>query len=324
MPSPSSSLATLRPDLAGSLMEFDLDMNMNGMIGNQVLKTLNVDRESGKYGKIPIEQLLQNADTKRAPGSGYSRGNFTFTDASFACEEYGHEEPVDDREAKIYADYFDAELIATLRARSTIMIEAEKRIAAAVFNATTFTSQTTTVTNEWDDATNATPIANVNTAVNAIYDRTGVWADTLVINRKVFRNLRNCDKVKDAIASSGAGDPTKLTDITVQMLAQVFDLKNILVAGGTKNSATEGQTASPAQIWSDEYAMVCKAASSNDIREACLGRTFHYGGDGSQADGMVESYRDEVVRSDIVRVRHDVDESIIYTEVGQLLDNITT
>jgi len=134
MPSPSSSLATLRPDLAGSLMEFDLQMNLNGFVGSSVLPVTNVDRESGKFGKISLESLLQNSNTKRAAGAGYSRGNWTFTDASFACEEYGQEEPVDDREARIYADYFDAELVSTLRARSTIMVEAEKRIAAAVFN----------------------------------------------------------------------------------------------------------------------------------------------------------------------------------------------
>jgi hypothetical protein len=324
MASPSSSLATLRPDLAGSLMEFDLEMNLNGFVGSQVLPVINVDRESGKFGKIPLEQLLQSADTKRAAGAGYSRGNWSFTDESFVCEEYGHEEPVDDREAKIYADYFDAELVSTLRARSTIMVEAEKRIAAAVYNETTFSGQITTVTNEWDDATNCTPIVDVNTAINLAYDRTGIWPDSLVINKKVFRNLRASDKVKDAIASSGAGDPTKQSDITVQMIAQCFDLRNVFVAGGSTNSATEGQAAVPAQIWSDEYAMVFKAASSDDIREACLGRTFHYGGDGSQANGAVESYRDENVRADIVRVRHDVDEKILYSEVGQLLKNITT
>ena len=324
MASPSSSLATLRPDLAGSLMEFDLEMNLNGFVGSQVLPVINVDRESGKFGKLPLEQLLQSADTKRAAGAGYSRGNWSFTDESFVCEEYGHEEPVDDREAKIYADYFDAELVSTLRARSTIMVEAEKRIAAAVYNETTFSGQITTVTNEWDDATNCTPIVDVNTAINLAYDRTGIWPDSLVINKKVFRNLRASDKVKDAIASSGAGDPTKQSDITVQMIAQCFDLRNVFVAGGSTNSAAEGQTAVPAQIWSDEYAMVFKAASSDDIREACLGRTFHYGGDGSQANGAVESYRDENVRADIVRVRHDVDEKILYSEVGQLLKNITT
>ena len=324
MPSPSTSIATLRPDLAQSLEEFNLEMNMNSFVGTQVLPVIDVDRESGKFGKISLESLLQNATTKRASGAGYSRGNWTFTDDSFVCEEFGHEEPIDDRERAVYADYFDADEISALRARSTILVEAEKRIAAAVYNETTFSGQITTVTNEWDDAANCTPIVDINTAINAVYDRTGVWPNSLVINKKVFRNLRASDKIKDAIAASGAGDPTKQADITVQMIAQCFDLTNVFVAGGSKNSANEGQSAVPAQIWSDEYAMVFAAASSPDIREACLGRTFHYGGDGSSQAGTVEMYRDEVVRADIVRVRHDVDEKILYPEVGQLLKNITT
>lgn len=324
MPSPSSSLATLRLDLADSLTEFDLEMNMKGFVGSSVMPVIQVDRESGKFGRIKLAALLQNAETKRAPGSGYNRGNWQFEDDSYACEEYGHEEVCDDRESEIYADYFDAEAVSMLRARSTILVEAEKRIAGAVYNETTFSGQITTVTNEWDDATNCTPIVDVNTAINAIYDRTGIWPDSLVMNKKVFRNLRASDKIKDAIAASGAGDPTKQSDITVQMLAQCFDLKNIFVAGGSKNTANEGQTAVPAQIWSDEYAMVFKAASSQDIREACLGRIFHYGGDGSSENGRVESYRDETVRGEVIRVRHDVDEKILYPEVGQLLKNITT
>lgn len=324
MPAPSSSLSTERPDLADSLMQFDLQMNEEGFISSQVMSSINVDRSSGNFGIIPLEQLLQAGDTRRASGAGYSRGNWTFDPASYATEEHGWEEPVDDREADIYADYFNAEMVSTARARSFVMVNAEKRVADLLFNATTFSAQKTTVTNEWDDATNADPVTDVNAAVAAIYDRTGIWADTLVINRKVFRNLRTLDKIKDAIASSGAGDPTKATDITVQMLEQVFDIPKLMVAGGTRNSATEGQTATPAQIWSGEYAMIAKTADSNDIRQPCIGRTFHYAGDGSSENGTVESYRDETVRSGIIRVRHDVDEKILYQECAQLLDNITT
>jgi hypothetical protein len=37
----------------------------------------------------------------------------------------------------------------------------------------------------------------------------------------------------------------------------------------------------------------------------------------------VESYRDEKVRGDVIRVRHDVDEIVLYPEAGHLLSNIT-
>jgi hypothetical protein len=324
MPSPTSSLATLRPDLA-TFLEFDLESENAGYIATEVFPVINVQSQAGNFGKIPIEQLLQQRDTRRAPGAGYSRGNFTFDKATYATEEHGTEEPVDDREAKMYAEYFQAEQISTMRAFSAVLRNAEQRVADAVFNTTTWTGAdlTTAITHEWDDATNCVPLTDVEAAVQKIYDNSGLWANALVINRKVFRNLRNSDQIIERINASGAGSPSKATDVTVQMLAQVFDLDRIIVAGTSKNAAKEGQAVSIGQIWSGEYAMVCKIATSADMREPCVGRTFHWSEDGSSIGGTVESYRDEVIRGDVIRVRHDTDEIVLYPEAGHLLSNIT-
>jgi hypothetical protein len=326
MPSPSTSLATLRPDIAAAFIEFELEAEAQGYIASQVLPAFDVQYAAGTYPIIPIETLLQNPETKRNNNSGYNRMDWNFDDATYRCDEHGLEGPVDDRTARMYKEYFDAEVQTSLILRAAIMRAAEKRVAAKLFNATTFTSQTTSVTNEWDSnhTSNATPIANVNTAVNAVYDRTGVWPNALIINRKVFKNLKMLDEIIAAIASSGAGDPTKQADITAQMLAQVFDLDMVIVAGGSKNTADEGQTVAVEQVWSNEYAMVAKVARTNNFGEPCIGRILHYSDDGSTIGGTVEQYRDEHLRRDVLRVRHDVDEKILYTEIAQLLDNVTT
>ncbi len=325
MAHPSSSLATLRPDLA-TFLEFDLESEKEGYIATEVFPMIDVASMSGTFGKIPIEQLLQQRETRRASGAGYARGQFTFTTATYACEEHGAEEPIDDREAEAYAEHFDAEQINTLRAFSAVLRNAEQRVSDAVFNATTWNGAalTTGITNEWDDAANAVPATDVEAAVQKIYDNSGLWANALVINRKVFRNLRNCASIIDRINSAGAGSPSKASDVTVDMLKAVFDLDHIIVAGTSKNTAKEGQAATPAQIWSSEYAMVCKVATSVDMREPCIGRCFHWSADGSSIGGTVETYRDEPVRANIVRVRHDVDEIVLYPEAGHLLSNITT
>lgn len=324
MPSPTTSLATLRPDLGGSLEEFSTAMDRQGFIGLDVLPVFEVGKQAGAFGRIPLEQLLANRDTIRAPGSGYARGKFTFVPDSYACQEHGAEEVIDDREAKMYADYFDAELVATERGRDVVLRNHERRAAALLFNASTFASQLTSVTNEWDDFENATPIDDVEAAVRAVWLRTGLWPNSLILNRHVFRNLRQCEQVIDRIAGQGAGMPTRPADITVDQLRAVFDLQRILVAGSAKNVAAEGQDAEIGSIWDDEYAMVARLVTSRDIREPGLGRTFHWGEDGSQIGGMVESYRDETVRGDVVRCRHDVHQKLLYTEAAQLLDNITT
>jgi hypothetical protein len=213
-----------------------------------------------------------------------------------------------------------------MRAFSAVLRNAEKRVADAVFNATTWNgaSLTTSITHEWDDAVNAVPITDVEAAVQKIYDGSGLWANALVINKKVFRNLRNSEQIIERINSAGAGNPTKAADVTVEMLKAVFDLEHILVAGASRNSAKEGQSATPAQIWSDEYAMVCRISRSNDMRDPCIGRTFHWSADGSSIGGTIETYRDETVRGDVVRVRHQVGETILYPEAGHLLSNVTT
>lgn len=326
MPSPTSSLSTQRPDLA-TFLEFDLESEKAGYVATQVFPVVDVQSQAGNFGIIPIEQLLQQRSTKRAPGSGYARGNWTFTKSTYATEEHGAEEPVDDREAKMYADYFQAEQISTMRAFSSVLRNAEQRVADAVFGATWSgggATLTTGITNEWDDIANAVPVTDVENAVKKIYENSGLWANALVINRKVFRNLRRCAQVIDIIEASGAGQAAKATDVTAELLAQAFDLDYVIVAGTSKNGAKEGQAAAPSQIWSDEYAMVCKIATGPDMREPCIGRTFHWSDDGSSIGGTVESYRDESIRGDVIRVRHDVDEIILYPQAGHLISNITT
>lgn len=328
MPAPSSSLATLRPDLAASLFEFNLALDRQGFIGPRVLPVLEVGAASGNFGKIPIEQLLVNRETRRSPGGGYSRSNWKFEQATYATEEHGAEEAVDDNADRMYRDYFDAEQVAAQRAQDAVLRNAEKRVADLIFNASTWTGTalTTGITNEWDKnhLTDAVPIADVEAARLKVWTACGLWPNALIINRKVFNNLRMLDDIKEAIASTGAGYPTRARDITVQQLAAVFDLDYILVAGGAKNTAIEGQALSLSQIWSDEYAMVCRVGVTADPQEACLGRTFHWGEDGSDIGGTVETYRDEPIRGDVVRVRHQVDELVLITQCGHLLWNVTT
>ena len=325
MPAPTSALTVQRSDLAAAFQEFDVMANAMGFIGPQVLRPVNVARQSGQFAKIPIEQLLQQRDTERAPGSGYARGDFQFETATYATREHGAEEPLDDREREMYADMMDAELLASQRAMSAVLVNAERRCANLLFNTTTWTgaSLTTGVTNEWDNAANATPIANVEAAVQKVYEGSGLWPNALIINRKVFRNLRICDEIQALVDSQNYMD-VRAGNITAPDLAAVFGLDFVIVAGGSYNAAKEGQAADPTQIWSDEYAMVAKIATSDDFREPCVGRIFHWTGDGSAMDGRVEQYRDEAVRSDIFRVRHDVDEIVLYPQAAHLLSNITT
>lgn len=319
-PSPSSLIANLRPDITGMFNEFDLEMNTQRMIALQVLPVLETGLQAGVFGKIEVESLLRAVDTRRGSNGAYNTSEFKFTTDSYATVENGIAIPVDKRNQKIYANYFDAEMVAARLARHSVQMNMEQRVAALIFNSGTFTP--TAVADEWDDTAACDPLTDVEAAVKRLYAK-GIMANALIVNWKVFRNLRNSEQIIARITASGAGQPAKANDITLQMLATVFDLEKVIVGGAQYNSAIEGQEASIQPIWSDEYAAVARITSGG-IEDPGIGRTFHWGEDGSTIGGTMESYYDEDVRADKIRCRMETQEKVIYTEALELLSNITT
>lgn len=321
MPRPSSSLATLRPEL-GSVMEFDLMASRQGFVGSLVSPMIDVGVQSGTVGIIPLEQLLQDAqNVQRAPGSAYARDDFQFDDWDFATKELAREHPVDDSLAKIYANYFDAESIAAQRAMDKVLRYIEGKVASTVIDATAFASQITSAATAWSSSTSATPVDNVRTATETFRSRCGMLPNLLVMSWGIFRSCQESDQIKDEINSAGAGDASKARDITTAMLAQVFDVDRVVVADGLKNTANRGQSASLSDIWGSTYCALLRAPMTNDIQEPCFCRTLRWGEESGLGDGLiVESYRDETVRGDVIRVRTHLDvANTVVSEMNELI-----
>lgn len=325
MATPTTAPPTQRPDLA-EFMEFDLENERKGYVALQVLPPVEVSLQSDNPGRVPLETLLVEADTKRNDRGNYNRVTTKFETFAYATQENGIEVPIDEREKNRYQHLIQIDQISNAKGWGIVSRNHEIRVANLVFNATTFTgaSLTTAITHEWDDAVNCVPVTDVEAAVKKVYDNSGLDANALIINKQVFRNLRNSAQVIDRIEASGAGDAAKARDITIQMLKELFDLDYIIVAGASRNTANEAKAATPTRIWSGEYAMVCRIAESGDMREPCIGRTFHWSEDGSVIGGTVEEYEEIQSRARIIRVRHDTDEVIMYPQAGHLLSNITT
>lgn len=324
MPHPTGTIATVRSDLA-TLYEIELEDLMRRFIWPRVFPVVNVAIAAGQFGRIPLEELLKKGpNLPRRPGTGYWRRNFGFVPETFATQEYGVEEPVDDREAQMYAQFVVAERFATLRAMHYVMQNAEERVAAkladfATYDASANLKQAVTA-GQWSTVSSK-PINDVKLAAEKVRANTGIWPNAVVMNRHAFRACRITSQVIDAVASQGAGDQARQRDITAAQLAACFDLDYVLVGDGAKNTANPGAAAAIADIWPN-HVMVTRIAESQDPSEPCIGRVFHWGMDGSVADGAVESYRDETVRSEIIRVRHDVHEKRLYTELSCMIPNV--
>ena len=322
MPRPTSSTTIQRPDLGALVYEYVMNAADRGFICLDMLPIFDVQEQSADYPVIPFEALLKLQTTARAPRGAYSRGDYEFETGTYACKENGWEEPVDDVERKLYRRFFDAEVVAALRATDIVLRSQEARVSAKVFN-TGNIAATSAVTIEWDTAATCTPREDVATAKEAMRAAGQPEPNVLVISKKVFNKLMLAKQVTDAFKYTSPFE-TAPFETKKRLLAMFLDMDRILVGGAIKDSAKKGKAISAADIWDDEYAGLLKVSSGGqDLREPCIGRTFLWTADSPQ-NIVTESYREEQTRSDVYRVRQYTDEAFVFTGAGYLLSNIHT
>jgi hypothetical protein len=321
MPAPSTQLTSLRPDISGSVEEFDLAANRNGFVGPLILPSFPVSLVSSTFGVIPVAQLLKHPEVDRNLRGGFNRGEWKFAEDSYLTKEFGWEERVDNQEAKIYANYFDAEMVSAQICLDVVLRAAEQRIINKVTDSAVFTgSKTSAAATEWNDPA-STPVDDVKAAREAIWALCGLWADTLTISEHTFQDLQANEQIKELITANGAGAAAKASDITRQMLAQCFNLSEVIVSGGTLNSANQGQTAAFGSMWPRTKALLFRKSRSGNIKEPGLGRTFNWKELGPDMP-VYESYDEPQSDSRILRYRHRVDEKLIMSECGHVITGV--
>ena len=318
MPSPSTVLTTLSREL-GLYYEARLSELRADYIADMVFPVKEVRLQSATFKKIPIEEILNvPSELRRAPSSAYWRSTFQFTEDTYQTYDRGNEDPIDDSEQAAYSDFIDLAQEATQRVLHKILQDKEMRVAAALMDVATYTgtgSLNQAVTASTWNVTSSKPITDVRLAADKMFANVGIYPNTLVISRPVFRALQVHPDVINAITSAGAGDQARVRDITRQQMAAVFDVDSVVVGGGAKRSSTISH------IWGN-HAMVCQVATSGDMREPCIGRQFHWAADGSSSSGTVEVYREENTRSNVVRARMHSGEKRIHTEMACMVPNV--
>lgn len=328
MPSPSSPSTFQRPDLGQAYLEFDLMAHIQGFIGPSLMPMTPVALAASSFSKVLIEQLLNSArDVKRAPGAGYSRNETTFTQDNYSTEERGVEELLDDRDRAVFAyTGIQFEQLAADRAVADLLRDLEVEIKTILQDSSTYDS--TAVTTEWDTHATALPIADVMAGREAFKLQCGVYPNAMAMSEKVATNVVQCAEVKEVIKYTSQADPGSLlggmgSDMGVRMktsalLAQIFRTENVYISPAVTNSANIAQTAVLGDIWDDEEVTLLRVPAGSDVRSIGFGRTFAF------EQMVLEQYRDEPKRSDVIRARFDLDVKVITAECIHILTNITT
>ena len=313
----SASQTVLRADI--NVMVEEAMERDSWFIGQRAFPLFSVSEKSGTYPvfKKAKGQLLNLNAAVRTPGGNYPRITRSYEYDTYDCQDRGIEELVDDTYAKDVARFFAAEQVAGRQCMSQMLMDHDYRVSAEIF-----------ATGNWGAGTAAVvayTMANIATidfpqdvlarveALRAL----GVQANTIILSAAVWVRLVQSTKFQAWMRGSRPSDAT--LQITPEMAADSFSehgISQVLVGRSIYNSAKQGQTFSGANIWGNTYVWVGKC-NGGDFAEAGAGRTLVWNAEGGHL--VTETYREEAIRSNVVRVRTNTDEKVVDTNAGRLI-----
>ena len=303
-----NSAATANPVLTAMLEKY-LRLK-SGFVASRLAPYFHASEQSAKYYVFDRDNMMSiPTDLSRAPSGPYKRTSLKLSDDSYSTTDKGIEIPVDDYERSKYKNTFTIDDAAMRRAETIIRVNHEKRVAALAVSAGV-TSSVPTV--KWDTFATSTPVADIDTAKEYVYKNCGMDANLMILPRPVYMFLKEHPAIIDKIKYSQKGIST------VEIMQEVFGIAEILVAGLGENTAASGQAVVPGYIWADNV-IICHAENTEDLQAPNFLRTFLWTESTGNNDVLVESYRENAIKSDIHRASQYTDEKLVGAELGYAL-----
>ncbi|MEY2855618.1 MAG: hypothetical protein RL030_2750 [Pseudomonadota bacterium] len=321
MSSPSVSQAIQRPDIRNAVVEeWSATGELAEFTANLIAGRIDVPNAAGTLKRIPREAMTKDPNTVGRGGDGNYQevtwGDETFT---YLTKEQGLQAPIDENAKAQTSLYYDAQKAATRIVLSKLLRMHEKDVASKVFNTTTFTgaSLTTAVGVPWSTPATATPIADVNAAKVKVRQNCGRKANALILSWTAWQNLKETTQILNRINGGATSDKPAFAQMA--MVAGLMELDRIIIAGGIKDTAKQGQNFTAADIWDATKAMVGYVNPSPSLYDINLCNAYNWEGDGGSFDFTVEEYWDEPTRRTVVRARRQIGVKVEYSECGHLL-----
>jgi len=312
------SAALPKPEIGASVMEYAIGPGREGFIGLDVLPQFPVGTKEGTYGVLPREAFTVIPDTARLSDGSYNRQQWAFETDTYACEEHGLEELLGDDKVEQYGGLFNYEDVVSKKIMWQLLLAQEKRIADLCHDGTITGASAAA---KWDVPASATPKADVDAGRQAIRAATGMLPTKIAMDWETFHYLVKTDEVVDEVKYTSPISQAPEA-IQKQMLAVYFGVDEILLSNRIYNSADKGQAFATAAIWDKTKVLLFVPATAMlGIEQPALGVSMLWTAD-SPDNVVAEEYRDEPRRGNVLRVRQHLDEVLVASSLGYVVDTV--
>jgi hypothetical protein len=311
-----NSVAAPRQELTDVVMESVTTDDM--FIGLKVLPPAPLKLPTGHYPKITIAKgdTMRATAKKRTPGSKFDRWQSAIDDGTLTLVQVSEELQIPDEQSLVYEDYFAFEQVYAKECTNRLQRSVELDVAATIFNVTTgyFDATNGAVAYTAANIATMTPVADILAAIRVVKAR-GERPNTLIFPGPVYDRVRTCTDMRNFVAGS-VNPGARVTGGTIQMAFDSHGITQVLIADGYVNQSEPGKATDLNLIWPTTYVgvMSCK---EGQLLSGGVGRTFFWEKEGPLFN--IQSYRDETVKSNVIRSLKTALEGLTNTRAGTLI-----
>lgn len=285
-------------------------------IADRVLPRLSpiLAKKEFKYSKFDFGEAITLPDTRVGRKSEPNTVEFSGTEVTASCQDYALDDliPIDDI-LQAPAGY-DPKSHASQRLIDLVLLDREVRVAGQVFNAATYGASNKLLlsgASQWSDAL-SNPIADIRDAADDLIMRPNI----AVMGRLAWSALRTNPKIVSAISISG----TESGNATLQAVADLLELDEIIVGEAWLNNAKPGQNVQRMRAWGSHCALLRReplATSMSDM--PTFGWTAQYG---ERIAGSMDEPKAGLRGAVRVRAGETVAEVISAPDLGFFFQNV--
>lgn len=251
-------------------------------IADKVFPNVPVEHQTDKYFVFKKGDFFRDQAQKRADATESAGGGFKLTTQTYSADVWAFHKDIGQQVRNNADPAVDVDVSTTKFVMQTLAIRRERFFASTYLQAgvwgTTITGTAaapdSTHTIYWNDDANSDPFTDISTAQTTILQNTGFNPNVLTITWPVYQALRKHPLVIDRIKYT---NPAYAGTITPKLLAEAFDIEEVLVSKAVYNSANEGATDSFSFI-AGKCALLCYRPPNPGLMIPSAGYTFSWRG----------------------------------------------
>jgi len=295
----------------------------DAFIASRVFPNVPVMKQSDRYYTYDRGAFNRDEMKPRAPGTESNGGGYTLDNTpTYFCNTYGFHKDIPDAVRANADSMLNIERDASEYVALKALLLKEKAFVSNFFTTGKWTTDVTGVSSgptgaqflQWNDA-NADPIIDVRKGKRTVRQLTGFEPNKLTLGRATYDALLDHPDIIDRIKyGQTQGGPAKASS---QLLAQLFEVDEVLVMNAIENTAAEGATASHSFI-GGKAALLTFTPPTPGLMTPAAGYTFSWTGlmGAGALGGRIRMFRIETLQSDRVEIDLSFDMKLVGPDLG--------